>query len=414
MPAGLHLIFDKSALQSFSLDETNWLDHFYTTVITPLFFAEVLADLEKEVGRGKTPEQVVGGLAHKTPDMNSTACVHHSRLAAAVLYGEDIPVDGRIPRGQGKVVELDGQRGIYYSKSPEEEALDRWHNGEFLDVERQFAKNWRRNLCDINHDREYAYFQKWFLMGKPKSLREVKTMTDAYLDGSPQDGVMRFGMTATGVPEDAQVEILQRWGAANSPPVREYAPYVRHLFGVDLFCSLAIAADLISRDRPKGKADNKVDMAYLYYLPFCHVFVSGDKLHKRVVPLFLRPDQTFIEASEMKADLAKLDAHYWALPDAEKEKGFHKIAKHPPLDGDYLIAKLWDRRGREWRENALKPPLLDPERDKQIIAELKRISDMAKAADPNARLDLKDAMFMTINRTMHRTKGKWKRVRDDV
>jgi hypothetical protein len=67
MPAGLHLIFDKSALQSFSLDETNWLDHFYTTVITPLFYAEVLADLEKEVGRGKTPEQVVGALAHKTP-----------------------------------------------------------------------------------------------------------------------------------------------------------------------------------------------------------------------------------------------------------------------------------------------------------------------------------------------------------
>src|SRR4029077_16852208 len=181
------------------------------TVITPLFFAEVLADLEKEVGRGKTPEQVVGALAHKTPDMNSTACVHHTRLAGAVLYGHEIPVDGRIPRGQGKVVELDGKQGIYYEKSPEEEALDRWHKGEFLDVERQFAKNWRRNLCNVNHDQEYAYFQKWFLMGKPKSLLEVKTMTDAYIDGSPQDGVMRFGMTMIGVMEDAQVEIMQRW-----------------------------------------------------------------------------------------------------------------------------------------------------------------------------------------------------------
>src|SRR6266404_351017 len=68
MPAGLHLIFDKSAIQSFSVDETNWLDHFYTTVITPLFYAEVLADLEKQVSTGKTPEQVVGALAHKTPD----------------------------------------------------------------------------------------------------------------------------------------------------------------------------------------------------------------------------------------------------------------------------------------------------------------------------------------------------------
>jgi hypothetical protein len=65
MLAGPHLIFDKSALESFNLDETNWLDHFFGTVITPLFFAEVHADLEKEVGRGKTSEQVVGALALK-------------------------------------------------------------------------------------------------------------------------------------------------------------------------------------------------------------------------------------------------------------------------------------------------------------------------------------------------------------
>jgi len=67
MPAGLHLIFDKSALQSFSLDETNWLDHFYTTVITPLFYAEVLADLEKEVGKGKAPNKLWANSPTKRP-----------------------------------------------------------------------------------------------------------------------------------------------------------------------------------------------------------------------------------------------------------------------------------------------------------------------------------------------------------
>jgi hypothetical protein len=93
-----------------------------------------------------------------------------------------------IPRDQGKVVELDGKKGIFYSKSSEEEALDRWHNGEFLDVERQFAKMWRRELSNINHDKEYAFFQQWFLMGRPETLAEVKTLADAYIDASPQDG----------------------------------------------------------------------------------------------------------------------------------------------------------------------------------------------------------------------------------
>jgi hypothetical protein len=33
--------------------------------ITPLFYIETLADLEKEVRAGKTPEQVVGEIAFK-------------------------------------------------------------------------------------------------------------------------------------------------------------------------------------------------------------------------------------------------------------------------------------------------------------------------------------------------------------
>src|SRR6266481_8678956 len=91
MPAGPILIFDKSALQALSLDESNWLDNFFMTNITPLFFAETLADLEKEVGRGKTPEEVVGHLAFKTPDMQATACGHHEKILGGDLYGHHIP-----------------------------------------------------------------------------------------------------------------------------------------------------------------------------------------------------------------------------------------------------------------------------------------------------------------------------------
>jgi hypothetical protein len=97
-----------------------------------------------------------------------------------------------------------------------------------------------------------------------------------------------------------------------------------------------------------------------------------------------------------------------------RKKGFFKIAKHPPLEGDYLISKLWDKRGTEWRVNALKPDPIDPERHAKLIAELKAISDMAKASDPSIRLPLDEAMFMSINRTVLRRKGKWKRVPDDA
>jgi hypothetical protein len=350
MAPGPHLIFDKSALECLSLDESNWLDNFYSTVITPLFFAETLADLEKEVGKGRTPEQVVGSLAIRTPDMGATACGHHRKLLGGVLYGHELPLDGRIPRDQGQVVELGDKKGVFYSESEEEQALQRWYNYEFLDVERQIAKKWRQQLSNVDHSEEHTFFQNWFLMGKPKTLAEVKAMTDAYIDGLPQDGVLRFGLGFEGVPDEAQEEIFDRWKAAGQLPIKEFAPYFRHVYGVDLFFSLAIAADQISRVRPKGKADNKVDIAYLYYLPFCHVFTSMDSLHKRVVPLFLREDQTFVDAAELKADLAKLDAHYSAFPEEVKATGFHGFATDPPESTDFLTTQLWDKHLPRWRE----------------------------------------------------------------
>jgi hypothetical protein len=47
MSQGPSLIFDKSSLESLNLDEAALLDHFYRSNITPLFFVECLADLEK-------------------------------------------------------------------------------------------------------------------------------------------------------------------------------------------------------------------------------------------------------------------------------------------------------------------------------------------------------------------------------
>jgi hypothetical protein len=414
MPAGPHLIFDKSALECLSVDETNWLDNFFLTVITPLFFMETLADLEKEVSKGRAPEQVVGSIAIRTPDMQSTACAHHRTILQHVLAGRDMPLDGRVPRAGGKVVELDGKRGVFYEKSPEQEALDRWHEFHFLDIERQIAKRWRRDLCSgIDYTKQYAFFQNWFLLGKPKSLAEVKTLTDGLIDNSPQDGVLRFGVELLGIPE-AKEYVIGRWERAGSPSMKIFAPHFRHMLAVELFFHLAIASDQISRVRPKGKADNKVDIAYLYYLPFCHIFVSNDKLHKRVVPLFLRKDQTFVDAMELKADLTKLDDHYGALPEDLKTSGFHKFANYPPREPEFLVARLWDSLGTQWRDAAAnyKPP--DQSKHPETIAELDRIREAAQTADPAARVSIEDTEFMEIVRYPQRKKGKWLRYGRDV
>jgi len=73
-------LFDKSFLQSLSLDESVWFDHFFLTNVAPIFYIETLADLNKPARSGRTSEQEVSIIADKFPDMSGNPCSHHTDL----------------------------------------------------------------------------------------------------------------------------------------------------------------------------------------------------------------------------------------------------------------------------------------------------------------------------------------------
>ena len=99
MPPGPIALFDKSFLQSLSVDESVFFDHFFLSVICPLFYVETLADLEKAIRQGRTPEQEVGMAAQKFTEMSGHPCVRHQQLCLGDLFGNSIPLEGRISKG---------------------------------------------------------------------------------------------------------------------------------------------------------------------------------------------------------------------------------------------------------------------------------------------------------------------------
>ena len=109
-------------------------------------------------------------------------------------------------------------------------------------------------------------------------------------DSGAQNWVLGFGMEILFIPAEVQAQVKARWEQAGKPPIAEFLPFFRHMFAVDMFFYLGMTADLISRSR----ASPKVDITYLYYLPFCMIFTSDDKLHINIAPLFLRENQTFV------------------------------------------------------------------------------------------------------------------------
>ncbi|HEY4513555.1 MAG TPA: hypothetical protein VJH06_03525 [Candidatus Paceibacterota bacterium] len=407
------LIFDKSSLQGLNIDEAGLLDHFYLSNITPIFFIETLADLEKEVRAGRTPEDVVGNLAFKTPDFHSKPNIHHRTLLEGELAGEaSIDMEfGRPHIGGGKSVELAGKMGVIFQQAPEEEALSRWHNHEFLQLERQRAKKWREGLSNINFEDQYEFFQSFFPMGKPKTLADVKRFVDFYIDGPDQERVLIFGLTLMGVSDKFLIEIGTRWRKSGKPSVKDFAPYFTHVFSIDLFFNLGIASDLISRGRPS----HKIDLAYLYYLPFCMVFTSNDKLHADIVPFFLRDNQSFVLGKDLKEDLINLDKHYSALPEEVKNQGLIRFAPYPPQDDKFLITRLWDKHmSKKWRENAkeYRPP--SGKVNDGLLEEMRRFEKEAKPIPPGTKINSDENAHMILSRKVLSKKGKWPRFPPEV
>jgi hypothetical protein len=410
-------IFDKSALQSLSMDESVWLDAFFLVNVVPLFYVETLADLEKKVAEGGSPEDLVGMLAAKTPP-NAVPNVHHRSLISAELTGWKVPMDGRVPIAGGDTRRgPEGELGVHVEGFDEAAALDRWKNHEFLEVEREVAKRWRLDLAEDDRDRKIGIVRNILPIGaRIPDLRVLKDAIDVFCDTVEKE-VIALGLDVLGVPGPSARDVLARWEAAGRPSLEAFAPYTTHVFKVDLLYYLGIDRGFISGVR----ASNKADMAYLYYLPFSMLFVSGDNLHRRAAPLFLRPDQSFAEAATFKAALKELDEYYDQFPAEIKELGVMAFAHHPPAELDNLVVELWDKHLRpSWRDGAERPDeilarWLAAPQEEGVAADVRaRVENARPVAGADAQLEDGEPDYVVISRQVPVHKGKWRLLPKEV
>ena len=173
-----------------------------------------------------------------------------------------------------------------------------------------------------------------------RTLADAKTMADAWVgvNDNPLDR-LKLAMLTLGFPKEVEEYIAAKWKESGFKPLSEYAPVAAHVLSVEFFFQIALGASLINPGRPS----NRIDVAYLSYAPFCMVFVSGDNLHRKVAPHFLRNDQSFVWGPDLKADLQRLVEKYRKLPKEMQELGLMKYAHLPPDEEQYLITVLYKK-----------------------------------------------------------------------
>lgn len=400
------LIFDKSFLQSLSIDESVILDQMFSCVVTPLFFVETMADLTKETARGRTAEQVVGGLAERTPVAHSYVNTYHQDVILEDLLGRRKEFDHRPAVAGGIPVKVEGKSGLVFQKSPEQDAFDRWQQGRFLEVERDFSQQWRADLARIDLP---AIANAWKSVlrkeDRPKTHEAARNLARRAVDAGGQNyRSLRMAHDLLGMPLESLNAVVRNWKAAGSPPLRTYASFAAHCLEVDLFFELCLSNGLISDQRPS----NKVDISYLYYLPFADFFVSGDKLHRMAAPLLMDAKQAFVWGPDLKADLATLNSHFSGLPDEEKAKGLFTLASKPPIDHHGLVANLWDARMTGWRVPKLPVPNMAPEEEAAIVARSRGLIDAAKRGKRVPSNTGEDVEHLVIQRYIPEQRGSWR------
>jgi len=378
------------------MDESVWFDHFFMSLICPVFYVETLGNLAKEATKRGPPEIIVQDIANKSPEWGGSPCGFHIDLAINNLLGYHIALRPQIPRPGGRPV----QSGTVFDQTPEEEAFNRWHKGEFYEVERLAAAVWRKALGELDlvavgkEMRSLGFTRK-----ACKTLQDAKATADALVNATDKPYTrLALAIQFFHIPQQLQASIAQAWESARKRTLPEFAPYAAHALTVEIFFQVALGAGLIGGERPS----NRTDIAYLFYLPFSMVFVSSDDLHRRTAPLFMRPDQAFVWGIDLKQALKTINNHFLQLPEEELDKGISAFAHSPPAGN--LVAELWDRFMRKTYRDE-EPVKLSAEKQAEL---LKRFKEFRKQPTlSQGGMTTEDADMISVSRMVRKKRGSW-------
>jgi hypothetical protein len=231
---------------------------------------------------------------------------------AAVIQGGQ-----RVPTG-------DGGFGIFFDEHPDRERYRRWSSRQFTAQDELEASVWRELSRKVNIEKlAHSLGKKATPLGHPANLAETLRLVDKLLTETAHYQFLASLLRLFAFSEKVQTTTLNRWERFQFKTLDYFAPYCKHVLRVVFLYTIGLANSLIT-----PKPTNVVDIEYLFYLPFCMVFSSGDKFVIEMAKVLLTPKQYFIERNDLKKDMRAVADYYDA--DCEKRKVLAQWYKGKP------------------------------------------------------------------------------------
>jgi hypothetical protein len=333
MPPSPTIIFDKSAFQSLSRREHAQRFFRYEENITPILLREILADLAKTYPE-KSPEEAVQVLAQKFLGSGGFINTDYRKLCLGHLtgWGHFEMVRRPVLDDYSRVREPDGSISLYVGPTAANEAIMRWADAEFSERERRSAAGLRAKAASLSLDALYGRLrQHHVLIPRPKRIAEIATIADDLLIRPElQWAFIDWMMAQLGFEPRLRSEVEQRWLSLGRPLLAKFAPYAHHCARVLLLLLIGMRHKILS-----DRKTNRLDAEYLFYTPFCDVFVSGDRLHRQLAPMVLDEKQTFVWIDKFKSKMQKL-----ALATRQNPDGVECSASGAASDQDRRVREM--------------------------------------------------------------------------
>ena len=157
----------------------------------------------------------------------------------------------------GGTVKPDGQGGdaVLFTDGPETEAARRWKMGEFREVERLYARQWRSGVSSVDTSGRNEMARRLVPReGAFQSVSDARAFAASFVSRAGRE-VLTFALQFLGVPDEQVGAIDRRYAAAGRPSLKQFAPYAAFVLSVDLTFHLSVYAE--------GKRSNVIDLSYL-------------------------------------------------------------------------------------------------------------------------------------------------------
>lgn len=336
---GLRITLDKSAVYGLNNEEVDSLDRYFFQVVPWILINEILADLTKEADP-KIPNRIAAH-TYRVSGNHGLTLNYRTRLANSLL-GRENSMDGRFLASRETVVRtVSGSLAAIVETPLEDAILARWERREFTDEERAWAQQFRQRMERPLNTKLYLdnIARAGLSFNLPQSDEElISSVNDLLANRKLLPRLFAILAWDFGIHTD---EITKRWFKEGRKSFEEFAPYAFFCLKANFLWHLSLTKPgLFKRDK---KQNDRKDLEYCYYLPNTQIFATRDDKQQRLMAALIRPDQSLVNADDLKRDLRKISEDWNRLTAEEKIALNAQRGEAPPENTDSLIYQLWKK-----------------------------------------------------------------------